>query len=130
MGLYLLLFLFRERDKKIAREEEKVAREAAAQPAKKADTAPTLEDVFDKKTYYNPGKVLSRLKQQQAKYEKMLEDSEVKLEALKMEQMDPALASNYTRLMELTQLIEEEEHNQETILERMLEIEMELEEFE
>ncbi|MBQ8822308.1 MAG: ABC-F family ATP-binding cassette domain-containing protein [Lachnospiraceae bacterium] len=119
-----------ERDKKIAREEEKAAREAAAQPAKKADNTPTLEDVFDKKTYYNPGKVLSRLKQQQAKYEKMLEDSEAKLEALKMEQMDPALASNYTRLMELSQLIEEEEHNQETILERMLEIEMELEEFE
>ena len=119
-----------ERDKKIAREEEKAAREAAAQPAKKADAAPTLDDVFDKKTYYNPGKVLSRLKQQQAKYEKMLEDSEVKLEALKMEQMDPALASNYTRLMEITQQIEEEEHNQETILERMLEIEMELEEFE
>ncbi len=119
-----------ERDKKIAREEEKAAREAASQPAKKADAAPTLDDVFDKKTYYNPGKVLSRLKQQQAKYEKMLEDSEVKLEALKMEQMDPALASNYTRLMEITQQIEEEEHNQETILERMLEIEMELEEFE
>ncbi len=119
-----------ERDKKIARDEEKAAREAAAQPAKKADNAPTLEDVFDKKTYYNPGKVLSRLKQQQAKYEKMLEDSEAKLEALKMEQMDPALASNYTRLMELSQQIEEEEHNQETILERMLEIEMELEEFE
>lgn len=119
-----------ERDKKLAREEEKAAREAASQPAKKAENTPTLEDVFDKKTYYNPGKVLSRLKQQQAKYEKMLEDSEVKLEALKMEQMDPALASNYTRLMELAQLIEEEEHNQETILERMLEIEMELEEFE
>ena len=119
-----------ERDKKLAREEEKAAREAASQPAKKAENTPTLEDVFDKKTYYNPGKVLSRLKQQQAKYEKMLEDSEVKLEALKMEQMDPALASNYTRLMEITQLIEEEEHNQETILERMLEIEMELEAFE
>ena len=119
-----------ERDKKIAREEEKAAREAAAQPAKNTAATPTLDDVFDKKTYYNPGKVLSRLKQQQAKYEKMLEDSEVKLEALKMEQMDPALASNYTRLMEITQQIEEEEHNQETILERMLEIEMELEEFE
>lgn len=119
-----------ERDKKIAREEERAAREAATQPVKKAENAPTLEDVFDKKTYYNPGKVLSRLKQQQAKYEKMLEDSEVKLEALKMEQLDPALSSNYTRLMEISQQIEEEEHNQETILERMLEIEMELEEFE
>ncbi len=119
-----------ERDKKIAREEEKAAREVAATPTKKADSSPTLDDVFDKKTYYNPGKVLSRLKQQQAKYEKMLEDSEVKLEALKLEQLDPALASNYTRLMEITQQIEEEEHNQETILERMLEIEMELEEFE
>ena len=119
-----------ERDKKIAREEEKAAKEAASSPVKKADAAPTLEDVFDKKTYYNPGKVLSRLKQQQAKYEKMLEESEVKLEALKLEQMDPALATNYTRLMEITQQIEEEEHNQETILERMLEIEMELEEFE
>ena len=31
---------------------------------------PTLSDVFDKKTYYNPGKIISRLKQQLVKYEK------------------------------------------------------------
>ena len=120
-----------ERDKAHAREEQKeAARAVAAAPKQAAGENPTLEDVFDKKTYYNPGKVLSRLKQQLAKYERLLEESEERLAALKLEQMDPALASSYTKLMEITEKIEKEEHEQETILERMLEVETELAEFE
>lgn len=120
-----------ERDKAHARAEQKeAAKTVAATPKQAAGANPTLEDVFDKKTYYNPGKVLSRLKQQLAKYERLLEESEERLAALKLEQMDPALSSSYTKLMEITEKIEKEEHEQETILERMLEVETELAEFE
>ena len=89
---------------------------------------PTLEDVFDKKTYYNPGKIRSRLLKSLEKYEKQLADSEKKADDLKIQLADPALATDYQKLMELQSQLEEEEHLQETLLERMLEAEMELEE--
>ena len=89
---------------------------------------PTLQDVFDKKTYYNPGKIKSRLMKQHEKYEKQLADSEENVALLKMQLLDPALATDYQKLMELQKQIEEEEHRQETLLERMLETETDLEE--
>lgn len=88
---------------------------------------PTLDDVFDKKTYYNPGKIKSRLLKQLEKYEKMLEESENKRAELQMQLMDPALATDYTKLMELQNQLDAEEHQQETLLERMMETETELE---
>ena len=91
---------------------------------------PTLTDVFDKKTYYNPGKIRSRLQRQLEKYEKMLEESEEKLAEIKMQFMDPELASDYPKLMELQNALDAEEKNQESLLERMLETETELAEFE
>lgn len=97
-------------------------------PEGSGNKTPTLSDVFDKKTYYNPGKILSRLKQQMAKYEKQLEESEQRLADLQMQIMDPALASDYTKLMELEEQKQKEEQNQESLLERMLETETELEE--
>ncbi|MDO4463538.1 MAG: ABC-F family ATP-binding cassette domain-containing protein [Bacillota bacterium] len=89
---------------------------------------PTLQDIFDKKSYYNPGKMKSRLVKQLEKYEKQLADSEENTASLKMQLLDPALASDYQKLMELQKQIEEEEHKQETLLERMLETETDLEE--
>ncbi len=89
---------------------------------------PTLSDVFDKKTYYNPGKIRSRLQSQLEKYERQLSESEEKLAELKMMLLDPALASNYPRLMEIQDGIDAEEKNQESLLERMLETETALEE--
>lgn len=97
-------------------------------PEGSGNKTPTLSDVFDKKTYYNPGKILSRLKQQMAKYEKQLEESERRLADLQMQIMDPARASDYTKLMELEEQKQKEEQNQESLLERMLETETELEE--
>ena len=97
-------------------------------PEGSGNKTPTLSDVFDKKTYYNPGKILSRLKQQMAKYEKQLEESEQRLADLQMQIMNPALASDYTKLMELEEQKQKEEQNQESLLERMLETETELEE--
>lgn len=90
--------------------------------------APTLDDVFDKKSYYNPGKVLSRLKKQLEKYEKMLAESEGKTSDYKLQLMNPELASDYPKLMEIQSKLDAEEKNQESILERMLETELELEE--
>ena len=96
--------------------------------AKQAQSAPTLDDVFDKKTYYNPGKILSRLKKQLEKYETMLSDSEKKADEYKMQLMNPELASDYPKLMDIQSKLDVEEKNQESILERMLETELELEE--
>ena len=89
---------------------------------------PTLEDVFDKKTYYNSGKIKSRLLKQLEKYEKMLGESEAKAAELQMQLLDPALATDYEKLMELQNQLDAEEHQQETLLERMMETETELEE--
>ena len=95
---------------------------------KKQDVSknPTLNDVFDKKTYYNPGKVEARLRNQLLKYEKQLSESEERLAELRMQQMDPELASAYTKLMELEELCNKEEQNQESLLERICEVELEL----
>lgn len=100
----------------------------AAVPGAGADGAPTLEDVFDKKTYYNPGKIRSRLQNQLEKYERQLEESEKKLSELQLQLMNPELASDYPKLMEFQNAIDEEEKNQESLLERMLETETALEE--
>lgn len=91
-------------------------------------SAPTLDDVFDKKTYYNPGKIRSRLEKQLEKYERQLAESEERSAELQLQIMDPALASDYEKLMELNKKLEEEEHLQESLLERMLETETELNE--
>ena len=90
--------------------------------------SPTLADVFDKKTYYNPGKIRSRLQNQLEKYERQLAESEKKQAELQMQLMDPALASDYPKLMEIQNGIDAEEKNQESLLERMLETETALEE--
>ncbi|MCM1189403.1 MAG: ATP-binding cassette domain-containing protein [bacterium] len=91
-------------------------------------SAPTLSDVFDKKAYYNPGKVRARLQAQRDKYERQLSESEKKLGELQMMLLDPALASDYPRLMEIQDDIDAEEKNQESLLERLLETETALEE--
>lgn len=90
--------------------------------------APTLDDVFDKKTYYNPGKIISRLKSQLEKYERQIAESETRAAEFKLQLMDPELAMDYHKLMEIQEKIDKEEHEQETLLERMLETELELEE--
>ena len=94
----------------------------------KKNGEPTLEDVFNKKEYYNPGKVKSRLIKQLEKYYKQLTESEEKVNELKLRLMDPALSSDYQTLMELQTELDGEEHLQESLLERILELETELEE--
>lgn len=115
--------------------EEKRKREAGiikdtnavrAVAAKQEKAAPTLEDVFDKKTYYNPGKVRSRLQRQLEKYEQQLLESEERASELKMQLLEPSLASDYQKLMELQNRLDEEERQQESLLERMMETETEL----
>ena len=87
---------------------------------------PTLQDVFDKRTYYNPGKIRSRLETQLNTLERKLSESEEKAGELKLRLADPEIASDYEKLMELEEQLLKEEHEQETILERMLETETEL----
>ena len=75
-------------------------------------------------------RIRSRLQRQLEKYEKMLEESEEKLAEIKMQFMDPELASDYPKLMELQSAVDAEEANQDSLLERMLETETELAEYE
>lgn len=91
---------------------------------------PTLSDVFDKKSYYSPGKIKSRLTRQLEKYERLLDESEQRAAELKLQMADPALASDYEKLMELQALLDTEEQNQESLLERMVETETGLQELE
>ena len=91
---------------------------------------PTLDDVFDKRTYYNPGKIRSRLETQLNTLERKLSESEEKAMDLRMQLADPDIASDYEKLLELQELLAKEEHEQETLLERMLEAETELHELE
>ena len=93
-------------------------------------STPTLSDVFDRKTYYSPGKIKSRLTRQQEKYELQLSQSEERTAELKLQMMDPALASDYEKLMELQSQLDQEEQNQESLLERLLETETALQELE
>jgi len=99
----------------------------ASTPAAKAQ-APTLSDVFDKKTYYSPGKIRSRLETALAGYEKKLSASEERASELTMQLLDPDISSDYEKLLSLQEALSREEHEQETLLERMLETETELHE--
>lgn len=100
-------------------------------PAQKstAKNAPTLDDVFDKKAYYNPGKIRSRLEKQLEKYERQLEESEQKSAELQLQLVDPALSTDFEKLMEIQKQLDAEEAQQESLLERILETETELAEF-
>lgn len=100
-------------------------------PAQKstAKNAPTLDDVFDKKAYYNPGKIRSRLEKQLEKYERQLEESEQKSAELQLQLVDPALSTDFEKLMEIQKQLDTEEAQQESLLERILETETELAEF-
>ena len=95
-----------------------------------SEKAPTLSNVFDGKTYYNPGKIKSRLSRQLEKYEEQLSASEQLSDELKLQLMDPSLSTDYEKLMDLQARLDKEEHTQETLLERMMETEKELEELE
>ena len=53
-----------------------------------------------------------------------------KLAELQMQMLDPALESDYPKLMELQSAVDAEEANQDSLLERMLETETELAEYE
>lgn len=112
-------------EKRAAADAQEAALEAARKQA--AKTAPTLEDVFDKKTYYNPGKIRSRLEKQLEKYNRQLEESEQKCQELQLQLVDPALSTDFEKLMDIQKQLDEEEKNQESLLERILETETELE---
>ena len=94
----------------------------------KKNASPTLQDVFNKKEYYNPGKIKSRLVKSLEKYYKQLAESEEKANELNLRLLDPALASDYQTLTELQSELDAEEHLQESLLERILETETELDE--
>lgn len=123
-------YLQEKQKRAVASQEKKGGMDCTVNVAAPGQKDPTLQDVFNKKEYYNPGKIKSRLLKQLEKYEKQLAESEEKANELKIQLIDPALASDYEKLMELQNALDEQEHLQESLLERMLETETELEELE
>ena len=63
------------------------------------------------------------------KYETQLAESEQKAAELQMQLMDPSLATDFEKLMELQSQLDAEEKQQESLLERMMETETELQNF-
>ncbi len=116
----------KSKQEKSKQEKTKLERIKFEEQQKISPKEPTLQDVFDKKTYYNAGKIKSRLLRQLEKYEAQLAESESRAEELKMQLLDPVLATDYEKLMELQNKLDFEEHQQETLLERMMETETEL----
>lgn len=116
----------KSKQEKTKQEKIKLERIKFEEQQKISPKEPTLQDVFDKKTYYNAGKIKSRLLRQLEKYEAQLAESESRAEELKMQLLDPVLATDYEKLMELQNKLDFEEHQQETLLERMMETETEL----
>ncbi|MED9903445.1 MAG: ABC-F family ATP-binding cassette domain-containing protein [Lachnospiraceae bacterium] len=116
----------KSKQEKSKQEKTKLERIKFEEQQKISPKEPTLQDVFDKKTYYNAGKIKSRLLRQLEKYEAQLAESESRAEEFKMQLLDPVLATDYEKLMELQNKLDFEEHQQETLLERMMETETEL----
>lgn len=115
-------------DSGIAKRSESPQKQAPkAAPKQGAAEAPTLSDVFDKKTYYNPGKIEARRKQQIAKYEQKLEEADQKIAELKLQLVDPAIASDYQKLTEISEQIAALEKEEDGILEFLTELESEAE---
>ncbi len=77
------------------------------------------------KTYYNPGKIASRRRQQLAKYERLLAESEKRGNALKLKLVDPDICCDYVKLSEIQQELDAEEAEQEDLLTKIMELEIE-----
>ena len=90
----------------------------------------TTDGMENASHHYTYDKVRHMIERQKEKYERMLAESEEKLAELQMQMLDPALASDYPKLMELQSAVDAEEANQDSLLERMLETETELAEYE
>ena len=102
--------------------EEKAKRTSAAAPVK--SDAPAEK----KAPVNNPGKIRSRLEHKLKKLEDALAESETRLAELKQELSDPALSSDYEKLLKIQGDIEAEETSQEDLLEQIMTCETELSE--
>ncbi|MBQ9032151.1 MAG: ABC-F family ATP-binding cassette domain-containing protein [Parasporobacterium sp.] len=80
----------------------------------------------DKKTASNPGKIRSRLEHKIEKLHQQLAEAEQSAEVLNQKISDPALSTDYEKLMELQGRLDQAEAAQEEILMQILEIEEEL----
>lgn len=74
----------------------------------------------------NPGKTLSKLKKQLEKYENLLAESEDKVSLLSKELQNPVISSDYEKLMEIQNNLDEENRKQEEIIEKILELQQKI----
>ncbi len=97
------------------------------------DQAAAMEDITEEKTvketktYFNPGKEDSRNRRKLQKLEEEIEALDEKLGELKAEYERPELQSDYQKLAELTQQIDQLSRQQEAVMEEWTEVDALLE---
>lgn len=82
-----------------------------------------IKESANKKPRYSPAKLEAKRKQQIERYERQIEESERRLQALRDKQQDPDIASDYEQLMDLEQKISEELRVQDNLLSLIMELE-------
>lgn len=82
-----------------------------------------IKESANKKPRYSPAKLEAKRKQQIERYERQIEESERRLQALRDKQQDPDIASDYEKLLKLEQKISEEQEIQDNLLSLILELE-------
>lgn len=90
-----------------------------------AVTAEPVQENEQKKPRYSPAKLETKRKQQIERYERQIEESEKRLQALRDKQQDPDIASDYEQLTQLEQKISQEQEEQEKLFNLILELEEE-----
>lgn len=84
----------------------------------------TLNDVPKQEKYvYNPGKEASKRKKLVEKLEMKLDESEEKLMILKMQMVDPEIATDFEKLNAIQEEIDKEKEKQDQLLDELAEIE-------
>ena len=74
----------------------------------------------------NPGRVRARIERKIEKIQGQIAESEAAVQALQSQLEDPALASDFEKLMEIQSQIDQKEKQQEDLLQQLLEVEEEL----
>ena len=106
---------------------EKAKRSAAENRTQVSSAAPSVpSQAAAAQEIKNPGRVRARIERKIEKIQGQIAESEENTKALKEQLEDPALASDFEKLMEIQNRIDQNEKQQEDLLQQLLETEEEL----
>jgi ATP-binding cassette subfamily F protein 3 len=104
-------------------EEKKKQEEQQSKGEVSTASAEKAQESEQRKPRYSPGKLEIKRKQQIERYERQIEESEERLQALRDQQQNPDIASDYEQLTELEQKISQEQEQQDNLFNLILELE-------